>query len=80
MRLAEANTPENQFVTGPLYALAQSYEIVLGANQSLYFGEVGIWLIWILYFLTTVINTIVMLNLLIAIMMNAFDTVNSNAV
>lgn len=50
----------------------------MGSNETSEFGEVAYPLVWAIWVLCTVFNTIVMLNLLIAIIGDAFNRVNSN--
>jgi hypothetical protein len=43
------------------------------------FGDESLWFMWILFFICTIFGAIVMLNLLVAIISETFNTVNGNA-
>lgn len=51
--------------------------MILGNFSTENFGQFGVAYVWILFILCTVVNMIIMLNLLIAIISEAFAKVNS---
>jgi hypothetical protein len=51
--------------------------MVLGDFDTNAFGSVAVGYVWILFFLCTIFNMIIMLNLLIAIISESFAEVNS---
>jgi len=56
-----------------------SYLVSLGDWETDDLENNGIFLVWIIFFLNTLFNMVVMLNLLIAIISDVFSLVNSNA-
>lgn len=51
--------------------------MVLGDFETSEFGEVAVPYMWVLFLLCTVLNMIIMLNLLIAIISESFARINS---
>lgn len=76
--LANYYTIEEPFIHNFIEALEYTYMLTLGEFEP-EFGSVNVWLAWILFILCTVFNLIVMLNLLIAIISDTFEAVNSNS-
>lgn len=60
-------------------SIIYTYRIILGDIDVTRFGEVAVMLVYTLFIICTVFNTIVMLNLLIAIISETFETVQENA-
>ena len=72
----EDNLPMANFFS----AAAFSYEMSLGAFDSGTFGNKVYLMVYILFMINTLFNTIVMLNLLIAIMMEAYTKIAGETV
>ena len=79
LTLSNGNAPEDQFVYGFGDSIIFTYRIILGDFDVGHFGHVGTPLVMALFILCTVFNTIVMLNLLIAIISESFTIVKENA-
>jgi Ion transport protein len=79
LTLSNGNAPEDQFVYGFGDSIIFTYRIILGDFDVSHFGHVGTPLVMALFILCTVFNTIVMLNLLIAIISESFTIVKENA-
>ncbi|OMJ68993.1 hypothetical protein SteCoe_33401 [Stentor coeruleus] len=66
------------FINNPIYTFAEyttiSYKLDLGDFGSDYHGAFG----WTIFFLATVINPLIMLNMLISIMCDTYDKVQTN--
>jgi uncharacterized membrane protein len=60
-------------------SIIYTYRIILGDFDVTKFGSVATMLVFSLFILCTVFNTIVMLNLLIAIISETFENVKENA-
>lgn len=56
-----------------------TYRIILGDFDVTAFGSVGVFMVYGLFILCTVFNTIIMLNLLIAIISETFTMVKENS-
>ena len=79
LTISNGNEPEDQFVFSFTDSIIFTYRIVLGDFDVEKFGKVAIPLVTGLFILCTVFNTIVMLNLLIAIISESFAYVKENA-
>jgi hypothetical protein len=62
-----------------LDSIIYTYRIILGDFNVEKFGDISVMLVFSLFILCTVFNTIVMLNLLIAIISETYDKVRANA-
>ncbi len=54
--------------------------MILGSWETGEFGSVAIPTVWFIFVVCTLFGMVIMLNLLIAIISNTFNSVNSNAV
>jgi hypothetical protein len=81
MGQAYDTTPDadGRFIHSFPHAVTFSYEMVLGNFDTAY-PPVSFYLSWALFLLCTVINMIVLMNLLIAIISESFARVNADAV
>lgn len=68
-------TDEGKFITGYVDSLLFSYRMVLGDFDTGAFGDTAVPLVWIMFLIFTVFNIIVMLNLLIAVISDAYAAV-----
>lgn len=68
-----------RFTTGFADAWLYTYRMILGDFDTGEFGTVALFLVWFLFFICTVFNMIIMLNLLIAIISESFAKINNNA-
>ena len=77
--MSVANTDDDGFITGgnPLSGLFYSYRIGLGDFDTDNFGSVGSFYCLMLFIVNTIVTTIIMLNLFIAIISESFDKINS---
>jgi len=76
--LSRAN--EEPFIDGGfMIAQIYSYDLIMGNWDFEAFGEVGVWLMYVLFLMSTIFNLVIMLNLLIAIISETFARVNDNA-
>ena len=73
----EENNP--RFIEGFMESMLFSYRMVLGDFDTTQFGQVGLPLLYFFFLTFTVFNMIVMLNLLIAIISDAYASVVQNA-
>ena len=73
----EENNP--RFIGGFMESMLFSYRMVLGDFDTTQFGQVGLPLLYFFFLSCTVFNMIVMLNLLIAIISDAYASVVQNA-
>ncbi|CDW82835.1 wd-40 repeat protein [Stylonychia lemnae] len=78
LRIAWGNEEENQFTTSFVPAVLFAYSMILGGYDTEAFGDVAVPLVWIFWVLCTILDMIVMLNLLIAIISSTFERVNEN--
>jgi hypothetical protein len=85
--IATSNPKETQFIGDYHESLLFVYRMILGDFQveaegegSPGFGSVAVTYMWILFILCTVVNMIIMLNLLIAIISESFAKINEVAV
>lgn len=77
-QISTSNTPDKDFINGTfLTSIAFIYRMVLGDFDTNEFGEVAVTYVWILFILCTVFNMIIMMNLLIAIISEAFANVTA---
>jgi len=79
LTLSNGNIPEKRFVTGFGDSIIYTYRVILGDFDVTTFGDCGTELVYALFIMCTVFNTIVMLNLLIAIISESFSVVKENA-
>ncbi|CDW75916.1 UNKNOWN [Stylonychia lemnae] len=79
LTLSNGNEENDQFVHGFYDSIIYTYRIILGDFNVEKFGSVGTQLVYGLFILCTMFNTIVMLNLLIAIISETFETVKENS-
>ena len=81
LQLSAANEDEkDRFISGGILGGANYvYQMILG-SASTDFGNVGVPFCWILFLICSVLNMIIMINLLIAIISEAFARVNSVSV
>ena len=52
--------------------------MALGDWDAGEFGSEATWLVWIYFYLNTIFNTVIMLNLLISIISESFENVTGN--
>jgi len=75
-----ANTPENQFIDGGfISSVFYVYLIGLGEFGLDDFGSVGVTFLKVLFFINTMLTTIVTMNLFIAIISASFEKISSQA-
>jgi hypothetical protein len=79
LTLSNGNPVDKQFVHGFGDSIIYTYRIILGDFEVEEFGEVGVALVYALFIMCTLFNTIVMLNLFIAIISESFSMVKENA-
>jgi Ion transport protein len=79
LTISLGNAPDERFVTDFTDAIIYTYRIVLGDFNVEAFGSVAVPLVYTLFIMCTVFNTIVMLNLLIAIISETFTVVKENS-
>jgi hypothetical protein len=77
-QISSSNYEDKMFIHGGfLGSIEYIYEMALGTFDTGNFGEVAVIYVWVLFLLCTVINMIIMFNLLIAIISEAFAKINS---
>jgi len=74
--ISESNDEEDKFLDDYFASFLFSYELALGNWDLTGMGNRAMPLVWILFILVTMFNTIIMLNLLIAIISETYDNVN----
>jgi uncharacterized membrane protein len=79
LTISNGNVPEERFVTSFTDSIIYVYRIILGDFNVEEFGSVAVPLCYALFIICTIFNTIVMLNLLIAIISESFSNVKSNS-
>eukprot|EP00347_Sterkiella_histriomuscorum_P010531 403375928 len=79
LRISNGNIEEEQFIESFIPAVAFAYSMILGTYDINAFGEVAQPLVWIFWVLCTILDMIVMLNLLIAIISSTYERVSENA-
>eukprot|EP00347_Sterkiella_histriomuscorum_P009906 403339425 len=79
LTLSNGNDDEDKFVDGFFDSIIYTYRIILGDFDVTKFGGVGTFMVYGLFILCTVFNTIIMLNLLIAIISETFTMVKENS-
>jgi uncharacterized membrane protein len=79
LTISNGNIPEERFVTSFTDSIIYVYRIILGDFNVEEFGYVAVPLCYALFIICTIFNTIVMLNLLIAIISESFSNVKSNS-
>ena len=79
LRLSYGNESDNQFIDNFILGGLYGYRMIIGDFDTTEFGEVAVPLAWILFVMCTVFGSIVMLNLLIAIISETFARVTENA-
>lgn len=74
-----SNTEEKQFINygGYLGGTLFVYRMVLGDFDTEQFGDVALPYMWILFLLCTILNMIIVMNLLIAIISESFARINA---
>ncbi|CDW75601.1 wd-40 repeat protein [Stylonychia lemnae] len=80
LRLSNGNPEDEQFIEHFFFATLFAYRMILGDFETTEFGQVGLPLVWIFFVMCTILVTIVMLNLLIAIISDAYSIVAVNSV
>lgn len=75
VNISTSNTEEDRFIKG--WGVGYIYRMVLGDFDTGAFGNVAVAYVWILFILCTVFNMIIMMNLLIAIISESFEKINS---
>jgi hypothetical protein len=80
LTISNGNIPEERFVHSFTDSVIYVYRIILGDFNVEEFGSVSVTLCYALFIICTIFNTIVMLNLLIAIISESFSNVKSNSV
>ena len=76
--MSEYNVEEGDFLPNYAMALLFSYQISLGEAEVEFDDSMQQVYLWILYVACGILTTIVMLNLLIAIISESFARINSN--
>jgi len=71
------DTEKDTFLKSFPEALSYSYRIALGDFETGEFGDRDVWLVWIFFTLATLLMLIILLNMLIAIMSDSFQRVQS---
>jgi len=79
LTISNGNEDHEKFVFSIPDSVIYVYRIILGDFDVSKFGSVAVPLCYILFILCTIFNTIVMLNLLIAIISETFSHVKENA-
>lgn len=79
LTLSNGNEEHDKFVFSFTDSIIYVYRIILGDFDVTAFGKVAVPLCYTLFILCTIFNTIVMLNLLIAIISESFAFVKENA-
>lgn len=79
LTLSNGNEEHEKFVFSFTDSIIYVYRIILGDFDVSKFGTVAVPLCYALFILCTIFNTIVMLNLLIAIISESFSYVKENA-
>ena len=76
VRLTDDMTIFERYIAGPVRAWQSSYLVTLGdfSDELEFYGEYE----WIVFFLATVFNLIIMLNLLISIIGETYGTISAN--
>jgi hypothetical protein len=68
---------ETEFIDGGyFFGIIYVYTMSLGGFDTSTFGNTAVWMMWVLFILCTVLNMIIMLNLLIAIISESFARIN----
>jgi len=80
LTISNGNEEHEKFITSFFDSIIYVYRIILGDFNVNEFGEVAVPLCYLLFILCTIFNTIVMLNLLIAIIGETFSIVKANSV
>ena len=77
-QISSSNPAGEDFIGGTIFtAIAYVYRMVLGDFDTNAFGSTAVGYVWILFFLCTLFNMIIMLNLLIAIISESFAKVDA---
>ena len=80
LKLSMGNEPgDSQFISNFPLAIMYGYRMILGDFDTSAFGDVAVPLAWTFFILCTILDMIVMLNLLIAIISDTYARVASNA-
>ena len=80
-QISTSNTPDKDFINGTfLTSIAFIYRMCLGDFDTNAFGDIATGYVWILFILCTVLNMIIMMNLLVAIVSESFTRVTANSI
>eukprot|EP00347_Sterkiella_histriomuscorum_P013502 403364473 len=80
LRLSYGNKDEElQFIPNFFHGIVYGYRMILGDFDTTAFGDVAVPLAYVFWFLCTILDMIVMLNLLIAIISDTYARVASNS-
>lgn len=78
--ISTSNPAEEQFIVSIVGVFTYVYRMILGDFDTNSFGSIATPYMWLLFILCTIINMIIMLNLLIAIIGESFNKVNEVSV
>ncbi len=78
--ISTSELEKDQFISDYIHLFTYVYRMVLGDFSSDDFGSIARPYMWILFVLCTVINMIIMLNLLVAIISESFAKINEVSV
>ena len=79
-QISTSNSENKDFIGGSFFTgISFIYRMVLGDFDTNQFGDVAVTYVWVLFILCTVLNMIIMMNLLIAIISESFAVVTSQA-
>jgi hypothetical protein len=77
-QVSSSNKPGSNFIEGGLWSgVIYEYLTALGNFDTSNFGTISVFYVWTIFLISTVVNMIIMLNLLIAIISVSFDKINS---
>src|SRR4051794_9892960 len=79
LSISMANNDTDRFTTSMFNSFIYTYLLILGDFDTSAFGSISVYMAWFFFLLCTFFNMIVMLNLLISIVSEAFAKVNGNA-
>ena len=79
LEAVEEGEESGRFIKHFFFAIMYGYRMILGDFDTDAFGEVAVPLAWIFFVLCTILDMIVMLNLLIAIISDTYARVAGNA-
>ena len=75
--ISTSEEPQDEFIPTYPHSFTYVYRMILGDFSHEDFGQIARPYMWILFVLCTVINMIIMLNLLVAIISESFARINS---